>query len=63
MSTLTLLLIIPLAIIEFGLAAVAIVDLVKRERVKGGNKMLWGLLIVFLGIIGPIVYLTMGREE
>lgn len=58
-----LLFIIPLLIIELALAAVAIFDLVKRERVKGGNKMIWALVVVFIGIIGPLVYLTMGREE
>jgi hypothetical protein len=43
--------------------AFALYDLVKRERVRGGNKLLWGLLIVFIGIVGPIVYLVIGRGE
>ena len=56
-------LIIPLVLIELGLMAFALYDLVKRERVRGGNKLLWGLLIVFIGIVGPIVYLVVGRGE
>jgi len=56
-------LIIPLILIELGLMAFALNDLVRRERVRGGNKWLWGVLIVFFGMIGPIAYLLLGREE
>jgi len=56
-------LIIPLALIELGLMAFALRDLLRRERVRGGNKWLWGVLIVFFGMIGPIAYLLLGREE
>ena len=43
--------------------AFALHDLVKRERVRGGNKGLWVVLIVLVNIIGPILYLLLGREE
>jgi hypothetical protein len=42
---------------------VALVDLVKRKNVRGGNKLVWVLLIIFINIIGPIVYLVGGRGE
>ena len=54
---------IPLIIIEIVLLVIALVDLVKRERVKGGNKLVWVLVIVLISIIGPIIYLILGREE
>lgn len=56
-------LIIPIALIELGLLVFALYDLVRRERVRGGNKWLWGILIVFFGMIGPIAYLLLGRKE
>ena len=56
-------LIVPLVLIELGLTVFALYDLVKRDKVKGDNKILWGLVIVFIGIIGPIVYLVFGRGE
>jgi len=59
----TTLLIIPLAAIQLGLLGFALYDLVKRNRVRGGSKLVWGLVIVLVGIIGPILYLTIGREE
>jgi hypothetical protein len=56
-------LIIPLVLIELGLMAFALNDLLRRQRVRGGNKWWWGILIVFFGMIGPIAYLFLGREE
>lgn len=54
---------IPLALIQLGLMIWAIVDLVGRERVRGGSKLLWALVIVFVSTIGSIVYLVWGRQE
>ena len=42
---------------------IALVDLVKRERVRGGNKLVWVLVIILINIIGPIIYLLAGRED
>ena len=54
---------IPLVLLELALLGIALFDLIKRQRVKGGNKLLWGVVIVIFGIIGPAVYLILGREE
>ncbi len=54
---------IPLVVIEIALLVIALVDLDRRERVKGGNKLPWVLLIVLVSIIGPIVYFILGRNE
>jgi hypothetical protein len=53
---------IPLIVIELGLMVFALVDLARRQVVKGGQKWPWVLVIVLLGIIGPIFYLLVGRE-
>ena len=58
-----ILLFLPLAAIQLGLLGFALYDLVKRNRVKGGSKLVWGLVIVLVSIIGPVLYLTIGREE
>ena len=58
-----LLLAIPLELISLGFMALALVDLIKRNRVKGGNKIIWAAVIIFIQIIGPAVYLMLGREE
>lgn len=55
-------LLIPIIIIELALLIVALLDLSKRQKVKGESKLLWVLLIIFVNLIGPIVYLVWGRH-
>jgi hypothetical protein len=56
-------LVIPLVLIEAGLLAFALIDLVRRKKVRGGNKWVWGVIIVVVNFIGPILYFILGREE
>ena len=53
---------IPIFLLQIGLIVVALRDLIGRERTNG-PKWVWALVIVFLNILGPIVYLMIGREE
>ena len=54
---------IPLFIIQVALMVIALVDLIKRERVRGGNKFVWALVIILFEVIGPVIYLLAGRME
>ncbi len=54
---------IPLALLQFGLLVWALIDVVKREHVTGGNKVVWILIIVLVGILGPLIYFIFGRKE
>ncbi len=54
---------VPLVVIELGLMVYALVDLARRDVVKGGRKWPWVLVIVVFNFIGPIVYLFIGREQ
>jgi hypothetical protein len=54
---------IPVFLLELGLMIWALIDVVKRKRVTGGNKLVWILIIVLVNIIGPIIYLLIGRKE
>jgi heme/copper-type cytochrome/quinol oxidase subunit 4 len=57
-------LILPIAVIQLGLMIAALYDLEKDERqVRGGSKLVWVLIIVFVNVIGPIVYFTAGRQD
>ena len=58
------LIVIPLVLIELGLMLFAVYDLFQEDRrVRGGNKIIWALVIFFANGIGPLVYLFVGRDE
>ena len=64
LTTSLLLIVLPLVLIELGLVVFSLIDLFKPERrVVGDNKLLWALVIVLVGTIGPIVYLLAGRKQ
>jgi len=52
----------PLFVIQLGLIVFALVDL-NRRTVARGPKWAWVLVIVFINIIGPIVYFVVGRGD
>ena len=57
-------LLLPIVIIQLGLMIAALYDLEKPERVvRGGNKIVWILVIVFVNVVGPIIYFVAGRED
>jgi hypothetical protein len=59
-----LLLLTPVILIELALIIFALRDLLRPERhVRGNSKLLWGIVIVFISLLGPIIYLAAGREE
>ncbi len=57
-------LLIPLLMLQLALVAVGLYDLTRPERkVRGGSKLIWGLVIVFGELLGPLVYFRVGRED
>ncbi len=59
-----LLVITPLVVLELGLLIWGLYDLTRPGRqVRGDNKIIWGIVIVLIGFIGPVIYFLFGREE
>jgi hypothetical protein len=57
-------LVAPIVVIQLGLMIAALYDLEKSERrVRGDSKLVWAVVIVFVNVIGPILYFVVGREE
>jgi len=54
---------IPLAIVQFGLLLFAAVDIAKKRKTKNLNPIIWVLIICLVNMIGPILYLILGRAE
>ena len=55
-------LIAPLLVLQFVLAAVAIVDIVRIHETRG-PKWLWVLVSLFVSTLGPIAYFIFGRKS
>lgn len=50
---------------SLGLLIVALVDLVRQPAEawvnSGHNQLVWALIVVFVGVIGPVLYLLIAR--
>ncbi len=57
-----LLMLLPLAAIQIGLAIFCIVKIF-REGVANLNKAAWTLICLIVNLIGPIVFLIVGRKK
>lgn len=56
-------LLIPLIVVEVGLALAALWDLTRpTRRVRGGNKVVWAMVIIAIRLVGPMLYFLVGRE-
>lgn len=60
MSLLAAIAIIGFGAVQYTLMFNALRDLLRRSRVRGGNKVLWGLVILCLPIGGALMYSWMG---
>ena len=59
-----LLALIPLVLLDLGMVIFCIIDLYRPNRqVRGGNKLVWLLVILLVSTLGWIIYLLAGREE
>ena len=57
-------LLLPIILLQLALMALALRDLLREDRrVRGGNKGLWALVIVFGQLLGPLAYLAIGRLD
>jgi hypothetical protein len=55
---------VPLIVLQLVLMLVGLYDLTRPERrVKGDSKVVWALIIIFVNLLGPLLYFLFGREE
>lgn len=53
---------LPLVAVNLILMITALVSLARAEQVRGGRKWVWALVILFLNLLGPILYFTLGKK-
>ncbi|NMS89630.1 PLDc_N domain-containing protein [Clostridioides difficile] len=56
-------LLLPIIILNLILVITALIHIIKHPNYKIGNKAIWILLVLFVSIIGPILYFTIGRGD
>ncbi len=63
-TTLLILLLLPLLVLQVGLMVFALWDLTRPERrVRGDSKLMWGIIVVLVSMIGPLLYFAVGRDD
>lgn len=55
-------LIAPILIVQLILLVLALVDWMKQENTRG-PRLLWLFIILFVHILGPILYFLFGKKE
>lgn len=55
-------LLLPIIAVQLVLIVVALRDLMGRRTVRG-EKWMWVIIIVFLNMLGPILYFVLGRQD
>lgn len=53
---------IPILVLEIGLAIFALRDLSRREFLNG-PKWMWVVVVLLVQLVGPILYFTIGRRD
>ena len=56
------LLVVALGIVHWGLAPMALEDLIARQRVVGRQKWLWAVAILFVTCLGSLLYMVVHPE-
>lgn len=54
---------IPIIIVELALLLTALIHVLKHNKYRFGNRVLWIIIVVFFQVVGPILYFTVGRGE
>ncbi|MDB0440859.1 PLD nuclease N-terminal domain-containing protein [Clostridioides difficile] len=54
---------IPVIIIDLVLIITALIHVIKHPNYRFGNKAIWILIVLFISIIGPILYFAVGRGD
>jgi len=55
---------IPILLLQLGLMAFALIDLVRRPPAGvNGPKWAWAFIVILVNLIGPIAYFLIGRRE
>ena len=53
---------IPLILLQAVLMITALVMIIRQQEFKYSNKPVWILLVIFLNLVGPVLYFVLERR-
>ena len=54
---------IPIVVLEIGLMIYALSHILKHNKFRFGNKVMWIVIVVLIQTIGAILYLTIWKDN
>lgn len=54
---------IPLILLQIGLAVFSLIHVLKNPHYRFGNQMMWIIVVLVFQFIGPAIYFAFGRGE
>lgn len=54
---------LPILLVELVLMLTALIHVLRHDKYRFGNRVLWVIIVVVIQIIGPILYFTIGKGE
>jgi hypothetical protein len=55
--------VIPLFILQISLMVIALRHVLTHKTYKRGNRIMWIIIVVCINFFGPILYLSLGKED
>ncbi|QCR21461.1 PLDc N-terminal domain-containing protein [Pontibacter sp. SGAir0037] len=62
-GTMELLLVLLFGLVPFVLWLWAIIDLLRSDFRSGTDKLIWAVVIIFVPLLGALLYLLIGRSQ
>ena len=63
MSMDNLVLLLPVIFLELGMMIAGVIGVSKRKEFKHLNKFIWLGIVLFIQILGPVLFFTLERED
>ena len=54
---------IPVIVLELILAITALIHIFRHPNYRFGNRVIWVVAVLFVQILGPIIYFALGRGD
>ncbi|MGN4447538.1 PLD nuclease N-terminal domain-containing protein [Bacillus cereus group sp. MYBK79-1] len=54
--------ILPVIVVGALLVSIALIDLYRNRKTRK-NVLVWSLIIIFVNVLGPILYFVIGRKD